>query len=520
MSLFTSPLSWFINLFNGEGEGSMTVEKALTSAAFFYGVRKIGNNFSMLPVSLYRERGETRSVQKNHPSHRLLKESPNSYQVPIVFKQQFLNHALLWGDGRAYIHRVNGVPTELIPLMPDRTRTGMIEGRKWHLCKPERDDRFDLLTDMRENPEHTVVIPDEDVLHLMGFTLDGVKGKSLVGMASSTLSIDTGADKHSSSQLKRGYAGGLMLEAPPGAFRKQEDAQEFLETFRKQHEGGDNAGKTAMLREGVKANILAMSNADAQLFESRKFTRQQLALFLGLESILGDDNSVSYNSLEQKILAYLMNCLGAWLTQFEEQAKKKLLTESEQNRGYYFKFNDGALLRSDKAATAEFVSKLMASTVINRNEARAYFDLNPVEGGDEFENPAISVAEKNPSKDGSPAEEDIEEDSNETDAKAATQHIKNLIGVEANRVKAMFKKPNPMEKVEKFYGRWESSFSKRLEDIGIDGELATKHCEESIAALTAISAKNPTDKVCKLVEDCVSTWEERVSLILEGSNRD
>jgi phage portal protein BeeE len=104
MSLFTSPLSWFINLFNGEGEGSMTVEKALTSAAFFYGVRKIGNNFSMLPISLYRERGETRSVQKNHPSHRLLKESPNSYQVPIVFKQQFLNHALLWGEGepRAY----------------------------------------------------------------------------------------------------------------------------------------------------------------------------------------------------------------------------------------------------------------------------------------------------------------------------------------------------------------------------------------------------------------------------------
>jgi HK97 family phage portal protein len=503
------PLRWFWDMFRSSDETSMTINKALTSAAFYYGVRKISNNFSMLPCSLYRKQNKSNTVQPNHPSHKLLKDKPNAYQSPLIYKQQHLNHALLWGNGRAYIHRVNGTPVELIPLMPDRTLTVMMEGQKFHLSKPNRDDRFDLVTDMRNNPEETVTLPDADVFHTMGFTLDGFSGLSIVQLAANTLGIDTASDNHSMKQLKKGYAGGLMLEAPPGAFREEGKAKEFLEQFRNSHDGDSNAGKTGLLREGIKANVLAMSNSDAQLLENRKFTRQQIALWLGLETILGDENSVSYNSLEQKVLSYLMNCLGAWLTQYEEQANMKMLNESERARGFYHKFNDGALLRSDKAATAEFVSKLITSTVISRNEARSYFDMNPVEGGDKYENPNTSAP--GTSQDAQPPA---------TGATAAVEsQLRHMIRVEAKRVLQHADDKNFLAWMDKWYADWETTLADKLEELELDRDLATRHCEESKQVLVEATDSKP-EEFRKTLENCVKTWESRVFSIINSEENE
>lgn len=493
------PLKWLWELFSGGNESSMTVNKALTSAAFFYGVRKISNNFSMLPCSLYRKQAGSNSVQFNHAAHKLLKDKPNAYQTPIIYKQQHINHALLWGNGRAYIHRVNGVPTELIPLMPDRTVTGMLDGEKWHVTKPERDERFDLVTDMQRDPEQTVTLHDSEVFQTMGFTLDGYNGISIVKLAANTLGIDTASDNHSIKQLKKGYAGGLMLEAPPGTLRQESEAKAFLENFRENHDGDSNAGKTGLLREGIKANVLAMSNSDAQMLENRKFTKQQLALWLGLETILGDDNSVSYNSLEQKVLSYLMNCLGAWLTQYEEQANMKLLTDSERSRGFYFKFNDGALLRSDKSATAEFVSKLITATVISRNEARSYFDMNPVEGGDKYENPNTSAPSTVPSS---------------SNPKAAIEsQLKHMIRVEAKRVVQHSEEKNYLAWMDGWYADWEVTLGDKLEELGLDRSIAIKHCEESKKQILE-AAESKADVFKSILVECVKNWEKRAENML------
>jgi len=515
------PLKWFLDLFTGETDSNVSVERALTSAAFFYGVRKITNNFSMLPCHLYKRQNNITEIKDKHPAQLILKESPNAYQVPFVWKQQHLSHAILWGNGASYIYRENGVPKELIPLMPDRTMVWMVDGQKVFTTKPDRDDRFDLVTDMRNNPEQVVSLEDADVFHTMGFTVDGYSGISIVRMAANTLNIDTSADRHSMRQLKKGYAGGLMLEAPPGAFRGEAQAREFLEDFRRTHDGEDNAGKTAMLREGIKANVMAMSNKDAELLDNRLFTRQQIALWLGLESILGDEKSVSYNSLEQKNLSYLMNCLGAWLTQFEQQAAMKLLTLRERQSGYYFKVNDGALLRSDKSAAAEFVSKLISATVISRNEAREVFDLNPVEGGDVYENPATSSNASRQIEQDDP--EDDSEDSTPSQPASAQNRsaledtIRNLIKVESARVVAMAKKPSALiSKVDKFYERWERDLADKFESFGLDRDLATKHCQESKHQILAIAEKNHGDEVETVLRNATALWQNRSSKIIYG----
>ena len=113
-----------------------------------------------------------------------------------------------------------------------------------------------------------------------------------------------------------------------------------------------------------------------------------------LEEIIGDDSSVSYNSLAEKHLAYLTNCLNRWLVHIEAACNRALLTERQlTSETHYFKFNTNALMRMDPLKQAEYLTKLIAATVMSPNEAREKLEMNPYDGGDEYKNPAITVSD-------------------------------------------------------------------------------------------------------------------------------
>jgi phage portal protein BeeE len=58
-----------------------------------------------------------------HAVWNLLRWQPNDYQTADVWKETIQGHAIGWGNGRAVVIRQAGRPTELLPLMPDRTKT-------------------------------------------------------------------------------------------------------------------------------------------------------------------------------------------------------------------------------------------------------------------------------------------------------------------------------------------------------------------------------------------------------------
>jgi HK97 family phage portal protein len=516
-------INWLIeqlrNAISGGGDrgnDAMTADRALSYAPVWYAVNKISGHIGRLPLNLHRITGDQNRKITNHLGYRLLRVKPNAYQVPFTFKRQITAHALLWGNGRAYIHR-DGLNSELIPLMPDRTDTVLVEGEKIHFTKVDRDDRLDIWDDIKRAMAQSkrdgignsvVAIPDSEVIHIHGLGFDGVKGKSLISLAAQSWGVGIGAETQERKKQRKGYSGGLMLEAPEGAFRKEQDAQEFLKFFRDSHDGEENAGKTGLLRAGIKANVLAMSNQDAQFIEQRMFQRQEAALWFLLEQILGDDSSVSYNSLEQKNLAYLQNCLGSWLTMWEEETESKLLSPSEIDQGFYFKFNDGALLRTDKQTTAQIVSTLITSRVINPNEAREMFEMNPYEGGEVYENPAVTS--------GSPGQTDERdsEDDGQLNTRAAESRVRNLIGVESNRVRNAVKSQNFLDWMDKFYAKWETKLASAIEEIGGSGEVAKAHCEESKRQLLACTDATQ-EEFAGLIEACVATWADRVAVIIE-----
>lgn len=486
------------------GDG-MTVQKALSYPPVWNAVSKITGHIAALPLNLHRETSAGIKKQLKHSGYRLLRVKSNRYQTPFVFKRQLQAHALLIGNGYGYIKPDR---SEIIPLLADRVDTMLVEGEKVHFYKPERDERLTLQADIQaamqrsksQGKAEVIALADSEILHIPGLSYDGVKGESLITLAARSWNLGIGAEHTERGRQKRGYSGGLMLEAPDTSMLKQKDAEEFLKWFRENHDGEENAGKTGLLTRGIKANVLNMSASDSQFIENRKFQRQEAALWFLLESILGDDSSVSYNSLEQKNLAYLQNCLGPWLKVWEEECETKLLTESEIERGYYFKFNDGALLRTDKQTTATIAATLRAANMLSANEGREWFELPPYEGGDGFENPNTT---SQPAGAAAP----------QPQPNAVVQaRFERLLEVEAKQAVTACKASNFVAKVERLYAKWVKTWAK-----SIGQAEAEKHCTKAKAELFECADKAMNvDELTELVTALVAKWPDKAIQMTKG----
>ncbi len=506
---------WLLRKMGIEDSGRPSREATLSSSMglppVWYAFNKIVGDCGMLPLNVKMKTGE-RSVQDDllHDGYYLFHEQPNPNQAPSVFKEQVTGHAIMYGNGRAAIIRDERTRriTELIPMMPERTDTVLFDGKKYHVTAPFFDKEKDLLQQFEANPEGVLVFKDEEVLHISGFTWDGVEGVGLMQIAKSFFNTAVGSQDYLENLTRKGFRGGkLFIETPLGMFKNESEAAQFMKQFNDKESGAANAGKAAMLRDGMKANAISMTNSDAQFVELQKFTRQDVGMLFGLENMPGDKESSSYNSLEQHNLGYL-RCLDRWLVKWEEQCDIKLRTlPQKQRKSHYFQFNREAIYRTDLSTKVDAYTKLIINRVMSPNEVRQEFDLNPYEGGDVYENPAISV----PSNDAPQPQTD------ERTTALLEHNVRLLIRREMNDCRNGANKANFCGWIDQYYAKWESKLADKLEGLGLDRNLATLHCNESKEALLNVAGDSTPDELKQNVDNCVSAWEGRFTKLL-GEN--
>jgi HK97 family phage portal protein len=513
MLSLTNAASWLSDLIFGESSDKyVTPDSAIKYPPIWYAVSKISGHVGQLPLVLHRRLPDGRGVEvaTNHPAYRLLKVAPNSWQTPVVFKQTMQAHALLWGNAYAYIATKNGRPSELIPLYPGRTAPDVQEGVKLYIHLPHNSDDPILQHETASQSSQYLTLRDDQVIHIPGLGFDGYAGKSLWKVASDSWDIGLQSDRRIQFGFKKGFKAAMLLEAPPEAFKKPEDAKEFIDDFNAYHSGSENADKAGLLTRGIKANVTQMNSQESQMVEHRRYQRQDAALWFLLESILGDDSSVSYNSLEQKNLAYLSNCLMPWLVKWEEECNRKLL--STQSNLYYTKFNTAALLRADYKTTIESLGIAITQRIMSPNEARQKLDMNPYDGGDEYANPAITPGQGGQNQDVEEPELDEEESPQD---RVIRERVAHMIGVESKRVVMYATADNFCNAIDEFYARWVNTFGEVIQKAGVPRELADEYCEQSRQMLLACADQaTTTEELKKRVSDCVCNWKDRAGELL------
>lgn len=511
-----NPARWLVDWIHGgnETDSGITInaQKVLHYAPVWYGVNKIAGHIGQMPLVLHEQTDERRRRRAvEHPSYRLLKKRPNRHMGAAVFKETLQAHALIEGNGRAAIDRnLRGDAVELIPLLPDRTKTIVVNGEKWHFTTITHEDGR---TEDRK-------LRDQDVLHIAGLGYDGLVGYPLWEFAKNSLGLGLASEKSANRHFRNDGTPGLLLEAPKGMFRDEAEATDFLANFRAAHEGLDKRSKVGLLREGITARALESSaGSDGQWIEQRTFQRQEAALWLLLEQILGDDSSVSYKSLEQKMLAYLVNCLNRWIVKWEEECDEKLLREREKQLDtHYFKFVTGALLRSDTATTMSTAATAIKSRILNPNEARAWFELDPYDGGDEFFNPAITPG--GPDEDDAAAEdEDDDEEGVDDQARVLiVARLEDLIAVECKRIRAAAaKSKNFVEWIDGFYSedRFLATVARVVRSSGGEDWHAIEHVNASKQQILDVAGRSTASDLVATIEQTLATWPARAEQLAD-----
>jgi HK97 family phage portal protein len=257
----------------------------------------------------------------------------------------------------------------------------------------------------------------------MNTSYNGVWGMHIIDIAKDVFGLTQAGQEGAAVTIANSGRPGMLLEAPNGMFRNAEDAKTFLDNFNEKHEGLDNTGKAGLLRDGMKATTLPVSNTDSQFLQQRAFQREEIALLFGLESIMGDDSGQTYKSISERNTAYINNCLARWFAKWTEEIERKLMPYGNLEAV----FDTRNLMKGDPNSVADYTLKLAQQGIATVNELRNWHSLDPIEGGDELahanQGPAgneESDTEENDTESGDDASEETTEKTPEKDTSDAS----------------------------------------------------------------------------------------------------
>jgi HK97 family phage portal protein len=349
-------------------EPRVSQRTALTLSAIFRGISLVANTLAKMPLHLYERIDEqARRRALDHPAYHLVRRKPNEWMTAFAFKQLLQGHALLRGNGYAYIVR-NGAaePIELLPLLPTETYPVRENGRLWYVTL--------VGSELRK-------LPPQDVIHIRGLGYDGLMGYDVLSLARESLGLGLGAQKYASAFFRNGSRSSGLLMYP------MKMRPEAVETLRRDWDrlqtGLANAHRVIVLQDGVKYQQLTIPPEEAQMIETRQHELREAGNWLGVPSHkLGDKEGQAYNSLEQENQSFLDDSIDPWAVAWEEELGDKLLSEREkQTDSHFFSFERKALVRADLTARANFYERALRNRWMLPDEVRAREEMNPLPGG-------------------------------------------------------------------------------------------------------------------------------------------
>ncbi|APE43406.1 phage portal protein [Sulfitobacter alexandrii] len=353
---------------------AVTTTSAMRVAAVYGCVRLISGAVANLPIHVKQRIDEdTRIERPDHPLSAVLRRRPNGWQTPSQFKRMMQAHLLLRGNGYAQIVWSRGRVIALNPLNPDR-------------MKVTQADDLSLRYEYQRRDGVRQVLPADTVMHLVGLTLDGVTGVSVLTYAREAIGLSIAQDRHGATTFRNGARPSSVLTHPEQLSKEaQENLRASLDAYRS---GGESEGKALILEEGMTVADMSMTSTDAQWIESRKFSRGDIAMFFGVPPhMIGDTDKTSSwgTGVEHQSIGFVTYTLEDHLTTWEETANRDLLKDEEPS--LYSRFNRKALVRGDIKTRTDHYTKMLQWGVYSPNEVRRLEDSNPREGGDVFYDP-------------------------------------------------------------------------------------------------------------------------------------
>ena len=355
----------------------VTERSAMQMTAVYACVRILSEAVAGLPLNLYKYNSNgSKEKALEHPLYFLLHDEPNPEMTSFAFRETLMTHLLLWGNAYAQIIR-NGKDdvVALYPLMPNRMTVDRDEnGRLYYEYIVSSDDA-------PINRKSTVRLQPFDVLHIPGLGFDGLVCYSPIAMAKNAIGMAIACEEYGSKFFANGAAPSGVLEHP-GTIK---DPSRVRESWTQTFGGSSNAHKVAVLEEGMKYTPISISPEQAQFLETRKFQIDEIArIFRVPPHMVGDLEKSSFSNIEQQSLEFVKYTLDPWVSRWEQNLVRSLLTTDEKKK-YFIKFNVDGLLRGDYQSRMNGYATARQNGWMSANDIRELENLDRIsadEGGD------------------------------------------------------------------------------------------------------------------------------------------
>ena len=183
--------------------------------------------------------------------------------------------------------------------------------------------------------------------------------------------------RNSSNFFANGSQPGGLLTAPGTV--SSEDAQEIRRIWDTEYTG-DNAGKVAVLGNGLKYESMTINAVDAELVKQLKLSAENVcAVYKVPAHMVGVAPAPAYTNVEALNLQYYTQCLQNPIECIESLLDDGLSLPAK----YGTEFDLDDLLRMDTASRIKAAAEAIGGGGMSPNESRRRFlHLGPVEGGD------------------------------------------------------------------------------------------------------------------------------------------
>lgn len=386
-----NPAAWMVDAFGGGASKAgvrVSPDSAMQLSAVFACVQVRAQTLAALPLKLIeRSKAGDKIPAVAHPLYRILSVSPHPQLTRFEFIEMMSGHLDLRGNAYAQIVR-NGAGdiVRLVPLHPDRVT---VRRSPKFAADGTRPLLYDVTNPGFEGGQATLT--EFEMLHLRELSGDGVLGYSRIKLACDTLGLALAADEHAGRMFANGARPAGVLEHPGKL--GDAGAKNLRDSWQAIHGGVANTGKVAILEEGLKFHEIGLSNEDAQLLQTRKFSRSEIAsIFRVPPHKIGDLEKATFSNIEQQSIEFVQDCMLPTCVRWEQRLGLSLLSVEEQAR-YFAQFNLAGLLRGDMKSRYEAFAIGRTNGWLSANEIREVEDMNRIKGGDTYLTPLNMTAQ-------------------------------------------------------------------------------------------------------------------------------
>jgi HK97 family phage portal protein len=348
----------------------LKADTVVTYFAVYSCLSLISTDIAKLRLRLMQENESGIEVEASAAAFSPVLRKPNHYQTRNKFIETWMLSKLIHGNTFVLKERDNrGVVVALYVLEPTRTKTRVAQDGSIY---------YDVSVDYLSGLSNPITIPASEIIHDICTPLfHPLVGISPIIAAALPIMQGLAIQQHSARFFEQGARPGGILTAPGPI------PQGSLERIKNEWEtrfSGENAGRVAVLGDGLKFESMSLPAEQSQLIEQLKWSAENVcSVFHVPPFMIGIGSAPSFDNVEALNQQYYSQCLQTHIESIESLLDDGLGLDGTS---YETQFDLEDLLRMDTKTKIQTTGDAVKAGFLSPNEARAKFNLLPTKGGE------------------------------------------------------------------------------------------------------------------------------------------